>query len=445
MNTQQQPTIALMLWGHIWEDFYDSIGVSFESFCNEMTGSWQFSYIEALRLAGVRTVIICTSSRIPQPSRFTHSPTGATVCMLPVPKSYLAIRRQMIHPYPSFGGSLEELFGDVQGSRRVLFKVLRQLAPYLTTPLELLAQELRRQGCSAILCQEYEYFRFDTCVLLGHLLHLPVFATFQGTSYDGNRIGRFLRRLTIQTCAGLVIGPQTEIQRVRTRYNLKPTKIGQIFNPIDLGIWRATDRGEARALLGLPANAQVVVWHGRVELQIKGLDVLLDAWERICCERTGEDLRLLLMGTGTDSEKLRQRIAALPIQNVVWVDKFVNDRVEIKRFLSAGDVYAFPSRYEGFPVAPIEAMACGLPVVAAAASGVPDILEGGEASGGLVVPCGDAAAFALALGRVLDNQEWRHELSKRARRRVEEHFSLEVVGTKLREFFFKSGISAVKN
>lgn len=75
-------------------------------------------------------------------------------------------------------------------------------------------------------------------------------------------------------------------------------------------------------------------------------------------------------------------------------------------------------------------------LAAADAPGVPDILEGGEASGGLVVPRGDAMALATALGRVLDNQAWRHELGKLARCRALECFSLEAIGQQLRDFLF---------
>jgi starch synthase len=170
-------------------------------------------------------------------------------------------------------------------------------------------------------------------------------------------------------------------------------------------------------------------------MQTKRLDILLDAWEKICAERTGRDLRLFLLGTGQDTEALRRRIAALPIQNVCWINRYATDRSEIRRFLSAGDIYAFPSVFEGFPVAPIEAMACSLPLVAAAASGVPDILKAGEQSGGLLVPCGDVAAFIDALARVLDNPDWGRELGDRARCRVEEAFSLEAVGQQFLNLF----------
>jgi starch synthase len=124
----------------------------------------------------------------------------------------------------------------------------------------------------------------------------------------------------------------------------------------------------------------------------------------------------------------------------MWINEYVRDREAILQYLSAADVYTLPSRHEGFPVAPIEAMAAGLPVVAADASGVPDILEGGEASGGIIIPREDANALAMALGSILDNQDWGHELGKRARQRAENYFSLEAIGKQLRQFMFKDNI-----
>lgn len=431
MNIQPSPTIALLHWGDLIEDFLDTIGVSFEAFCNEMTGGWMFGYVDALRLAGVRTVLFCVSARVAAPSYFTHVPTGAKICVLPASRIYQVTRRRIPNPC---GWTLEEALGDVRGPSRILLAILKDLLPYLATPLGLLAHELRREGCQAILCQEYEYARFDACVLLGQLMRLPVFATFQGGNWQMSRLERPLRPLTLQTCAGLIIATQTEAQRVRTRYGVAPAKLARIFNPIDLRMWGAMDRSEVRPGLDIPIDTKVVAWHGRIDMRRKGLDVLIDAWEQVCHERAERDLRLLLMGTGNDAEELRQCITDKQLRGVLWIDKYVNDRAAIRRFLSAADVYAFASRHEGFPVAPIEAMACSLPIVAADAPGVPDILEGGEASGGLVVPRGDAAALALALGRVLDNKDWGREMGKRARCRVEECFSLETVGKQLRNF-----------
>jgi len=432
-----QPAIGLLPWGNVLEDFLDTIGISLETFCHDFTGSWMFGYVEALRRAGVRTVLICVSALVAAPSRFTHAPTGATICLLPVPKTYRLIREKMANPY---GRTVKQVFGEIQPSRMFLlpaFAALKEVAFYLATPLRLVAQELRREGCKAILCQEYEYPRFDLCVLLGRVMGLPVFATFQGGDYQRSRIERYLRPHTLRACAGLIIATQDEARRVQSRYGLTPDKLAQIFNPIDPEIWCPTDRDEARAALSIPADAGVVVWHGRVSIWQKGLDVLLEAWDRVCRERTGRDLRLLIIGTGNDSERLRQCIAAMQLRGILWLDEFMNDRNAIRRCLSAGDLYVFPSRHEGFPVSVIEAMACGLPVVATDVQGIPDILAGGEASGGLVVPQENTVKLAWALGRVLDDEDWGRELGRRARYRAETRFSLQVVGPELRAFLSK--------
>jgi starch synthase len=271
-------------------------------------------------------------------------------------------------------------------------------------------------------------------VLLGKLIGLPVFATFQGGDETQSFLEYPLRQLAFRACAGVIISTQKEIERVRVRYKVPPAKIARIFDPMDMVTWQGSDRSKARVELSIPLDARAVVCHGRIDFHRKGLDILLEAWNQICRDRPDKDLRLLLVGTGPDADKLRQEIATMQLRGVIWLDEFVHDRAVIRRYLSAADVYSLSSRQEGFPIALIEAMACGLPVVAADAPGVPDILERGELSGGLVVPREDSTALALALSRVLDDEAWGWELGKRARCRVEEHFSPEAIGKQLRDF-----------
>jgi glycosyltransferase involved in cell wall biosynthesis len=437
INEASQPVVAFVPWGDVFEDFYGSIGVSFDKYCNEFTGSWHIGLIHALKSQGIATNVYYSSTSVLKPLRRIHSPTAATISVIPAPKLYRAIYKLMIHPHHSFGywSDLDKLFGRSTGLRRLWFSVLKSVAPYLAMELRALAREIRRDGCLAILSQDYNHAGFDRSVLLGALLRLPVFAIFQGGTHDWNRIGSFVRPLTMRLCSGFIIGPTAEAERVRARYGVKPEAIYQVFNALDFAIWAPVERVFARDMFGIPTDAEVVVWHGRVEMGVKGLDVLMKAWERVCEERPGRHLKLAMLGDGQDSQTLRQCIAALPHHNVTWIDSFVSDRKLIRSFLAIGDIYAFPSRSEGMPNAPVEAMAAGLPVVAADVSGIRDILKDGEVSGGIVVPMGDVSAFAAALGRVLDDENLRRTLAVAARERAKA-FTSDRVGEQLRAVLF---------
>jgi glycosyltransferase involved in cell wall biosynthesis len=428
------PSVAILNWAAVVEDFLEPLGISLESFCTEFRGSWIFGYVAALQRVGVRPVVICVSKYASTPARFTHRPTKATIWILPTPRLYGAIHRRMVYPY---GQTVREAFGEIRGSQRLLFPfyaLAREMSLYLATPRRPLARVLRRERCKALLCQEYEYPRFDTCVLLGRLLRIPVFGCFQGGNYRHSHLERATRPVSIRACAGLIIGPVSEATRVRERYNVSARRIARIFNPVDTDVWRTADRLEVRAKLGISSDARVVVWHGRIAIDKKGLDILLDAWERVCATRRDGDLRLVLVGTGDDAEKFRRLLTAKQLPGVLWIDDFIHDPAVMRRYLSAADVYAFASRYEGFPIAPLEAMACGLPIVATDVEGIPEILAHEQASGGLVVPRNDPEALASALGRLLDDPSLSRELGIRARRRVEATFSLTATGERLRAF-----------
>lgn len=424
-------TVALLPWGDLLEDFLDAIGVPIDAFLEEMSGGWLFGYIDALASANVATVLVCVTTQVDAPVRRIHRPTGAAVWLLPASPAYRWARRRLPTPYAWDRAAAR---AGLRGAPAVTAAGLRHVAPYLSTPPRALAAVLRRERCTALLSQEYEEARFDVCATVGARLRLPVFATFQGGDCPRTGLERLVRPRTLRAAAGLIVASSTEAERVQRRYRIPAERIARIFNPLDLSTWPLGDRSVARAKLGLPAGARITVWHGRVELQRKGLDVLLDAWERVCASHPDDDLRLLLVGSGADASQLRDLLAARRLRGVSWLDSYVVDRSLLRPYLDAADVYAFPSRHEGFPVAPVEAMACGLPLVAADAPGVRDIVAAGEADGGIVVARGDAEAFAAALSRLLDDPLMSREYGARARARAETGFSLPAVGRQLGAF-----------
>ncbi len=424
--------MALVAAPMVIEEWLEPLGVSLDSFARDMTGGWMFNYADALAIVDVHMVVICFSAWVREPRRLEHAPTGATLWIVPAGRRLERMRRWIAEP-PRDGAR------DPASLARA---VRRQVAPHATTPLRPLVRILRQERCDAILSQDYESQRFQQCTALGRMLRIPVFATFQGGFFPWSRLTDALRPLALRGCAGLVVPARRELDRVRNSYGVPETKLARIPNPLDVNAWQGVPRAAAREALAIAPEALVAITHGRVDINDKGLDVLIEAWGHVCTERADRDLRFLIVGDGPDTAEVRRLADARGVPGVHLVDEFVVDPEVLRRYLSAADVYVFAGRYEGFPVAPTEAMACGLPLVATDASGIPDLLEGGEDAGGIVVPRDDVAALADALGRLVDDPARRHELGARARRRVEEFCSLESVGRALERFFVSRGMRA---
>lgn len=426
------PTVALVPWGDVWEDFLDKIGISLDEFCTEMSGGWLFGYIEALERFGIRTVLVLWSREARRPHRRVHVPTGTAVWVLPAARAHWLARRLRQHAEVlSVPRRLPRRWA--RRLRRATRRATSFAVGYTATPPRSLARVLRQERCDAMLVQNYEYPRFDICVLLGRWLGLPVLATYQGGKPSKTWLEGRVHRWTVPA-AGLLVGARQEAEAVATRHRLPSGTVAMVPNPIDPGEWTPGDRAAARSALDLPADVLVACWHGRVQVAQKGLDVLVEAWRLVCDERPGADLRLLLCGGlrgDRGSERLRHLIAAAGLRGVHWRDEYVLDRAVVRRQLAAADVFVFPSRHEGFAVTPLEAMACGRPVVACDAPGVADLLTGGEQAGGVVVPREDPRALATALGRLLDDRALAVRLGEAARRRAVERYSPEAVGLAL--------------
>ena len=405
-----RPTVGLLPWGNVIEDFLEPTGVTLTRFADEFTGSWLFTWCQALDRAGLCPLLICISRDEKSVKHLVHRPTGTRMIVLPTTRAYRHFATHMADPYAR---DPRAVFGRDDAPLKLL-SLSRELSPYLATPPLRLLKTLRAESVRAVICQEYEFPRFDVTVALGALARVPVHATFQGGDYRRWRLEAFLRPHTVRRAAGLLVGPAAEAERVRSTYGVTPQRVP---NPVDLDTWRPRDRAAARAELGIAPTAPVIAWHGRMSIDQKGLDVLLEAFRRVAHEHP--DARLLLVGGGRDEA----RVAGEGIIRTGLLD----DRDAIATHLSAADVYAFPSRHEGFPAAPIEAMACGLPVVASNVSGIPEIQPA------VIVEPGDAEQLATALNALLDDEPRRRELAAAARRRAEAAFSLDAVGAQLRE------------
>ena len=181
------------------------------------------------------------------------------------------------------------------------------------------------------------------------------------------------------------------------RVGLPAEKVVLIYNGVDTEAFAPADpadpvRASARAALGIRPGEKVVGTVGHLNRQ-KGHALLIEAMADVLANEPAA--RLVIAGRGP----LRRRLEALAAKHGVAENvTFAGLVGDVARLLKAFDVFVFPSLWEGFGIALIEAMATGLPVVASATGGILEILEDGVS--GLLVPPGDRAALAEALVRV---------------------------------------------
>jgi glycosyltransferase involved in cell wall biosynthesis/GT2 family glycosyltransferase len=164
------------------------------------------------------------------------------------------------------------------------------------------------------------------------------------------------------------------------------------------------DRHRVRRELGLAADDRLILAVGSL-YPVKGYDILLEALGTLSAQ---PGWRLAVAGQGGEEPRLREQARREGLGDRVHLLGFRDD---IPDLLAAADVYVMPSRSEGLPLALLEAMFAGLPVVASAVGGIPDALGEG---GGILVPPGDAPALAAALRALLTDDERRRVLGSRA-------------------------------
>ncbi|WBL80330.1 glycosyltransferase family 4 protein [Bradyrhizobium xenonodulans] len=412
----------------------DGIGISLDKFCDEMTGGWLFGYVSALQSVRLVPVLYCYSRAIDAPEQRVHLPSGCAIRLVPLPRLYRLLTRGMINPY---AWRARDAFHGRSRLYDPIAEFAFQLSPYFAIARSNLTRSLRADGCAAVLVQEYEDPRFDRIVGIGQRARIPVFATFQGGDRHFRYLEDYTRPKAIAQSAGLIIASATEAERVKERY--RPCcPIVDIPNPIDLSIWFREPRDEARRVLGWNRGERVAIYHGRIDIHRKGLDVLLSAWNRVRVSMPEAPVRLVVIGDGPDRDKFRELVGRVDAATLTWIPNYILDRPTMRRMLSAADVGVTASRHEGFAVAPLEAMACGLPIVATDAPGIPEILRGGRKVGGILCSRNDITALALGLAELLSDSGKAEEYGHLARLSVEKRFGLRQVGRRLAELIGKS-------
>lgn len=233
-------------------------------------------------------------------------------------------------------------------------------------------------------------------------LGVPVIIT-ERTDPRHHAIGRAwdaLRRLMYRRGAALVV--QTE----DVRRHMQPAMHGRPVFVIPNAVDRPHDPGRIAGLTN-ESGDRLVVGMGRLSAE-KGFDLLIRAFAQVAADHPGWTLKIL--GEGPQRAELQGLIKECGLSERVSLAGWSKEPSAV---LSRADLFVLPSRYEGFPNALLEAMACGLPAISFdCESGPAEIIR--HETDGLLVPPGDVAALARAMDRLMLNPDERRQFGLRA-------------------------------
>lgn len=254
---------------------------------------------------------------------------------------------------------------------------------------------------------------------------MPIIFTYHGDLFGS--YGGFLRKTSVYfynrsinkllSYADIIISPSKcfiDESRLLKQYKNKIITIPNGINIKEFSV--PYTKEECREKLGLTYK-NIILFVGNI-YPYKGTDVLIKAMPKIIKEIP--DTKLVFVGKGILKESLNVLSMKLAVNKNISFAGFVEDAFEKAMYYKAADVFVLPSTGpEIFGIVILEAMACGVPIVASKIGGIPDIVKDGE--NGLLVPPGDSEALADAIIYLLENEDIRVKMGKNGRKKVKDY------------------------
>jgi teichuronic acid biosynthesis glycosyltransferase TuaC len=178
-------------------------------------------------------------------------------------------------------------------------------------------------------------------------------------------------------------------------------------------------RQRHRATLGISGEAKVLIFVGNL-IKTKGVFELLKSFAKLASSH--QNLYLIMVGTGSEQKKIENFIASATLEKRIFMTGGV-PHGKVSGWLNAADIFVLPTYSEGLPNALLEAIACGLPVVATRAGGIPEVVEDGKS--GILINPRDCDSLSAAIKYLLDNEAAADTMGIAGKQYVETNFSWE--------------------
>ncbi len=263
--------------------------------------------------------------------------------------------------------------------------------------------------------------------------HIPLFVTFHTLALMKNLVARGedekeeLQRIKAEILLAkkadkIIATSESDLEYIHTLYDAPLKKIALLSPGVNLKVFKATDKQEAKKVVKADLDHKIILYVGRIE-PLKGLDVLLIAIKILVQRNPQLQFCLWIVGGTSSKEKLTEEVIRLnELKLLLGIHSYVKfvgqkNHTELPYYYSASEVVVMPSQYESFGMAALEAMACSVPVILTDVTGISNML--GKKHGPLLTSASNPILLAKKIKNLLINKEEHKKMSEEVFKKVQ--------------------------
>lgn len=270
------------------------------------------------------------------------------------------------------------------------------------------------------LVHTHGYFADIAGVIAAKLLRIPIVSTCHGFISNNAKLSIY-NKLDIIALRFMsaIVAVSNKIKDDLVKEGINDRKIHVVQNAVELiadDMRLQQQRHSIRRKYAIKDEEIVLGYVGRLSEE-KGLKYLVEAASSLA--QSDVSFRLLVIGDGPQREEIKRLLQGTIVEKHVVFAGFQKD---VTGMLSAFDIFVLPSLTEGTSMALLEAMVCGLPVVATAVGGTPKVIVSGQ--NGILVPAAEPEALVHAVLQLIEDEPLRNKLGNEAKKTIESDFSI---------------------
>lgn len=260
-------------------------------------------------------------------------------------------------------------------------------------------------------------------VITSHLMDITTHGTDEGPlgnikDFESNFFYRKLISFSLNSCKKIVAVSADLANRI-IQMGIDPEKTIVLRNAVDIHRFKPVKNIEMRNKYNIKENEILIVFAGHLE-PFKGIFELLDAFYEI--RKKNQNVKLVVIGGGQSEKEVKEIVSKYNLNgHITFTGKISPDTIQ--NFYQMADIFTLPSYTEGLPLVVVEAMACGLPIVASCVGGIPEIVKNNE--NGFLIPPRNKEKLAQKLDILINNRELREKFGKKSVELIDNEFNID--------------------